>query len=73
MNTREIIIEVLSLGCGETYAESLSLFNGRIKVCGEHGYICYRCENRINMINKKLNSVKSTEKEQWANTRRFYH
>lgn len=50
----KIIIDVLSLGCGETYCESLSLFNKNTKVCGKGNFICYRCNNKINMVKERL-------------------
>ncbi len=51
------VMEILRLGCGETYCESLNPFNDRRMICGEKGYLCYRCENRINMINKNLDAL----------------
>ena len=63
MNKEEIIkiiLEVLSQGCGETfiggkdtYFKNLLLGNKKF-VCGEKGFICSNCKNRLNMIKKKL-------------------
>jgi hypothetical protein len=49
----KIIIRVLSFGCGETYSESWSPFVNKTIVCGEKGFLCRSCRNRIMMILKK--------------------